>query len=417
MDERVVLVKPCGRGAVEVVVGDLTAQAVDAIVNAANTSLIHGGGVAGAIVRRGGEVIQRESDAVAPVEVGGAAVTGAGRLPCRAVIHAVGPVWGEGDEEAKLRAAVRSALQRAEEPRLRVGGAAGDLDGDLRLPEGRRVPRHRRGGQPTPARRGGDAASWCGWSASTRRRPCTSSPPPRRCGRIRPCARSGRVFTGVVMADLVQYRSTPDEGLDCLYLATAESVTPFDGLALDKAEHKAIAKTIEELGVHGHEGEVLVTASPVKGFRRIACFGIGKADGFAVNALRKLLRRVLEQAGKNREYQIAVALPFAPRDVDPAEARAVALAELALADYRFDRFRSRPDEATKVDGVHVVPLAGESEADLDALLGRAQRVDELVRLARDLGNRPGNDLTPERFAADVVELFAKSAVRVTVDGP
>jgi len=115
MDERVLLARPCGRGAVEVVVGDLTAQTVDAIVNAANTSLAHGGGVAGAIVRRGGEVIQRESDEVAPVEVGGAAVTGAGRLPCRAVIHAVGPVWGEGDEEAKLRAAVRSALRCAEE--------------------------------------------------------------------------------------------------------------------------------------------------------------------------------------------------------------------------------------------------------------------------------------------------------------
>jgi len=115
MDERVLLAKSCGRGTVEVVVGDLTAQVVDAIVNAANTSLAHGGGVAGAIVRRGGEVIQRESDAVAPVEVGGAAVTGAGRLPCRAVIHAVGPVWGEGGEDAKLRSAVRSALLRAEE--------------------------------------------------------------------------------------------------------------------------------------------------------------------------------------------------------------------------------------------------------------------------------------------------------------
>ncbi len=218
------------------------------------------------------------------------------------------------------------------------------------------------------------------------------------------------------MADLVQYRSTPDEGLDCLYLATAEGVTPLDGLALDKAEHKAIAKTVHELGVRGHEGEVLVTASPVKGFQRIACFGIGKADSFTVNIMRKLLRRVLEQAGKNREYQIAVALPFAPRDVDPAQGRSVALAELALADYRFDRFRSRPDEATKVDGVHVVPLAGENEADLDALLGHAQRVDELVRLARDLGNRPGNDLTPERFAADVVEMFTKSSVRVTVMG-
>ncbi len=104
-----------GRGEISVVIGDLTEEATDAIVNAANSALAHGGGVAGAIVRKGGDGIQRESHEKAPVPVGGAVVTGAGRLPCRWVIHAVGPVWGEGDEEAKLRRAVGSALARAEE--------------------------------------------------------------------------------------------------------------------------------------------------------------------------------------------------------------------------------------------------------------------------------------------------------------
>lgn len=104
-----------GSGRVEVVLGDLTEQAVDAIVNAANSALAHGGGVAGAIVRRGGVEIQSESSGKAPVAVGDAVVTGAGRLPCRYVIHAVGPRWGEGAEESKLRSAVRNALGRAEE--------------------------------------------------------------------------------------------------------------------------------------------------------------------------------------------------------------------------------------------------------------------------------------------------------------
>lgn len=107
--------RPFGRGEVSVVVGDLTEEVTDAIVNAANSALAHGGGVAGAIVRKGGEGIQRESFEKAPVPVGGAVVTAAGSLPCRWVIHAVGPVWGEGDEEAKLRRAVGSALARAEE--------------------------------------------------------------------------------------------------------------------------------------------------------------------------------------------------------------------------------------------------------------------------------------------------------------
>jgi O-acetyl-ADP-ribose deacetylase (regulator of RNase III) len=66
-------------------------------------------------VRKGGAVIQEQSDRVAPVPVGGAAITGAGALPARFVIHAVGPRWGEGDEEEKLRRAATSALDLARE--------------------------------------------------------------------------------------------------------------------------------------------------------------------------------------------------------------------------------------------------------------------------------------------------------------
>ena len=99
--------------------GDLTEEHVDAIVNAANAHLEHGGGVAGDIVRRGGSLIQHESDAWVrahgPVTHEGPALTGAGRLACRHVIHAVGPVWGEGDEDAKLHAAVTGALRLADE--------------------------------------------------------------------------------------------------------------------------------------------------------------------------------------------------------------------------------------------------------------------------------------------------------------
>jgi O-acetyl-ADP-ribose deacetylase (regulator of RNase III) len=115
---RIMAHKSVGRGELSVVLGDLTEEETDAIVNPANTALAHGGGVAGAIVRRGGEEIQRESRGKAPVSVGNAVVTGGGRLHCAWVIHAVGPVWGAGDEENKLRRAVTSALDRAEELRL-----------------------------------------------------------------------------------------------------------------------------------------------------------------------------------------------------------------------------------------------------------------------------------------------------------
>jgi O-acetyl-ADP-ribose deacetylase len=103
----------------QLVQGDLTEERVDAIVNAANAHLIHGGGVAGVISRRGGPQIQAESDAWVrlhgPVPHEQPAYTGAGKLPCRYVIHAVGPVWGEGLEDKKLHAAVSGSLELADQ--------------------------------------------------------------------------------------------------------------------------------------------------------------------------------------------------------------------------------------------------------------------------------------------------------------
>lgn len=99
---------------IRLVKGDLTQENVDAIVNAANSHLLHGGGVAAAIVLKGGISIQLESMKVAPVATGNCAVTSAGKLPCQYVIHAVGPVWGEGDEDAKLLSAISNSLIKAE---------------------------------------------------------------------------------------------------------------------------------------------------------------------------------------------------------------------------------------------------------------------------------------------------------------
>jgi O-acetyl-ADP-ribose deacetylase len=98
--------------------GDLTEESVDAVVNAANEHLAHGGGLAGALVRRGGAIIQQESLAWVKqhglAEHAKPALTGAGKLPCRAIIHAVGPVWGSGDEDRKLQTAYSAALELAE---------------------------------------------------------------------------------------------------------------------------------------------------------------------------------------------------------------------------------------------------------------------------------------------------------------
>ncbi len=111
---------------IEALQGDITTLHVDAVVNAANEYLKHGGGVAAAIVRAGGHSIQDESDRWVdehgPVARGQAAVTGAGRLPARWVVHTVGPRYEDGqDNESLLREAVAAALDAA------AGAGAGSV--------------------------------------------------------------------------------------------------------------------------------------------------------------------------------------------------------------------------------------------------------------------------------------------------
>jgi O-acetyl-ADP-ribose deacetylase (regulator of RNase III) len=99
----------------EVREADVTRLELDAIANAANTSLAHGGGVAGAIARAGGRAIQEESDRKAPIPLGGAVETTAGELPSRWVIHAATMELGGPTSAQIIREATRNTLRKAEE--------------------------------------------------------------------------------------------------------------------------------------------------------------------------------------------------------------------------------------------------------------------------------------------------------------
>lgn len=109
-----------GQTSVRLVTGDITQRSVDAIVNAANSGLLGGGGVDGAIHRAGGPEIMRELDRVRPrggCPPGGAVATGAGNLPAKFVFHAVGPIWqgGKQSEAVQLASCYRTCLVMAEE--------------------------------------------------------------------------------------------------------------------------------------------------------------------------------------------------------------------------------------------------------------------------------------------------------------
>jgi O-acetyl-ADP-ribose deacetylase len=99
----------------EVIAGDVTKLEVDAIANAANTQLMHGGGVAGAISRAGGPAVQRESDERAPIGLGEAVETTAGDMPARWVIHAATMELGGPTSAEIIERATRATLDRAEQ--------------------------------------------------------------------------------------------------------------------------------------------------------------------------------------------------------------------------------------------------------------------------------------------------------------
>lgn len=103
---------------IQIVQGDITREVVDAIVNAANSKLQHGSGLAGVISRRGGSIIQKESNhwvrEHGQVSHEEPALTTGGKLDCKFVIHAVGPIWGSGDEDTKLAAAISGSFKKAD---------------------------------------------------------------------------------------------------------------------------------------------------------------------------------------------------------------------------------------------------------------------------------------------------------------
>jgi O-acetyl-ADP-ribose deacetylase (regulator of RNase III) len=127
---------------IELLHGDITQQATDAIVNAANTTLLGGGGVDGAIHRAGGPAILQECRQLGGCATGDARITTGGRLPARFVIHTVGPVYRDGrhGEPALLASAYRRSLEVALEHALRSVAFPSISTGAYRYPVGEAAP-------------------------------------------------------------------------------------------------------------------------------------------------------------------------------------------------------------------------------------------------------------------------------------
>lgn len=219
------------------------------------------------------------------------------------------------------------------------------------------------------------------------------------------------------MADLYQFRSIPDEPLDCLYILQTSGDDPIDALDLTAKDRKTLKQKAKALAPRGDEGEIISGECPLPVAHRVTFIGLGEHQKLSHSRLRQALQRVMNQATRNREYQIALAIPVKLHGLTDAESRLFALREASLADYTFDHFKSKKNEFDKIDGVHFIPLAGEGEEELEERLKTVRRLRTSIQLARDLGNRPSNDLTPEALASAAKEMSEQvGGLRVTVFG-
>ena len=219
------------------------------------------------------------------------------------------------------------------------------------------------------------------------------------------------------MADLYQFRTAPEEPLDCVYFLHTSGSDPIANIALEAKEKRALRTKIKGLAPRGEEGEIISGECPLDLAHRVTFVGLGEETAITHGKLRDALRRVMRQATRNREYQIGLAVSARVHGLSQAESRLFALREASIADYTFDQFKSKKNEFDKIDGLHILPLAKESEEQLEEQLGSVRLLRTSVQLARDLANRPGNDLTPETLstaARDMAEDL--NGLRVTILG-
>ncbi|MCD4750133.1 MAG: leucyl aminopeptidase [Thermoanaerobaculales bacterium] len=220
------------------------------------------------------------------------------------------------------------------------------------------------------------------------------------------------------MADLYQFRTNLEEPLDCLYFFQCTGKDAISGLDLDSKEKRALRQKSKALGPRGEDGEMISGECPLPMAHRMTFVGLGDESSLSHTKIRTGLQRVMRQATKNREYQIGLAVPLRIHGMNETESRLLVLREAALADYTFDYFKSKKNEFDKIDGVHFIPLTGEGQENLDSRLKTVRMFRTSVYLARDLANRPANDLTPEALASAAKEMAEEVGnLRVTILGP
>ncbi len=202
-----------------------------------------------------------------------------------------------------------------------------------------------------------------------------------------------------------------------MYIIKSTDSDPLGGLEFSAKERKSLRTKAKALGPRGEEGELISGECPIDIAHRITFVGVGDEKDITHSRMREALNRVMRQATKNREYQIALGVPVKVHGLTAAESRLFALREASISDYTFDTFKSKKNEFEKIDGLHILPLVKETEDELEERLVKVRLLRASQVLARNLGNRPANDLNPETFAQAAKEMSEEAkGLRVTILG-
>lgn len=198
--------------------------------------------------------------------------------------------------------------------------------------------------------------------------------------------------------------------LDNLFLLLAEGDKPPRDLAVGKT----VQKLIDGAGFAGRADETITLLAD--GPRKVTLVGVGKGDGITTRGLRTAIYAVGKIARKQRDRSIAVVLPYLAGKLDDAATTRLAAEQLSAADYKYENYITVRKDGEKPQAISavLVPPATLDAKRIKQIDAEARAISAGVRTVRDLGNGPGNEVTPTRLAERAAEVAKEAGIKCTI---
>jgi leucyl aminopeptidase len=190
------------------------------------------------------------------------------------------------------------------------------------------------------------------------------------------------------------FSPTKPSNVENLILLRPEGKDPFGHLHIPAALRMTLNRCLASVHHTGREGEVFTVPVDSGGVGRVTLIGLGKADKVTLKKARAAIRAAIRQAGKNGDKKVAIGLSTPLVGAGSSWENLVLFESCLLSDYEFRTYRTSGDAPRYPEEVRWVPRVDEEDEVLEGVLKEARIVADSVRLVRDLGNTPSNDMTP-----------------------